>query len=273
MIEIRNIQKHFGSHHVLKGINLSVRKGEVVTIIGPSGSGKTTFLRCLNLLERPDEGAISLHGEVINCKKPAKKDILRLRKQTAMVFQQYHLFSHKTAIQNVMEGLTVARKMKKTDAYAIAERELAKVGLQDKLHAYPNQLSGGQKQRVGIARALAIHPDVMLFDEPTAALDPDVMLFDEPTAALDPELVGEVLDVMLNIVRTGATMIIVTHEMEFARRVSDQIVFMDEGAIVEQGTPEEVFYKTKKERTKKFLRRVLPDYGYDIKERIKEPVV
>ncbi|ASF30141.1 MULTISPECIES: amino acid ABC transporter ATP-binding protein [Bacillus amyloliquefaciens group] len=259
MIEIRNIQKHFGSHHVLKGINLSVQKGEVVTIIGPSGSGKTTFLRCLNLLERPDEGAISVHGEVINCKKPAKKDILRLRKQTAMVFQQYHLFSHKTAIQNVMEGLTVARKMKKTDAYAIAERELAKVGLQDKLHAYPNQLSGGQKQRVGIARALAIHPDVMLFDE--------------PTAALDPELVGEVLEVMLNIVRTGATMIIVTHEMEFARRVSDQIVFMDEGAIVEQGTPEEVFYKTKKERTKKFLRRVLPDYGYDIKEHIKEPVV
>lgn len=259
MIEIKNIQKHFGGQHVLKGINLSVRKGEVVTIIGPSGSGKTTFLRCLNLLERPDEGAISIHGEIINCRQPSKKEIRRLRKQTAMVFQQYHLFTHKTAIQNVMEGLTIARKMKKADAYAIAERELIKVGLQDKLNAYPNQLSGGQKQRVGIARALAIHPDVMLFDE--------------PTAALDPELVGEVLGVMLDIVRTGATMIIVTHEMEFARRVSDQIVFMDEGAIVEQGTPEEIFYHTKKERTKKFLSRVLPDYGYDIKEHIKEPVV
>lgn len=155
-----------------------------------------------------------------------------------MVFQQYHLFTHKTVIENVMEGLTVARKMRKQDAYVIAENELIKVGLQDKLNAYPSQLSGGQKQRVGIARALAINPDVLLFDE--------------PTAALDPELVGEVLEVMLDIVRTGATMIIVTHEMEFAKRVSDQVVFMDEGVIVEQGTPDEVFRHTKKKEQSGF---------------------
>ncbi|MEK4217797.1 amino acid ABC transporter ATP-binding protein [Bacillus sp. FSL L8-0222] len=259
MIEIKNIHKRFGMHQVLRGINLTVHKGEVVTIIGPSGSGKTTFLRCLNLLERPDEGIISLHDKVINCSFPTKKDTRWLRKQTAMVFQQYHLFTHKTVIENVMEGLTVARKMRKQDAYVIAENELIKVGLQDKLNAYPSQLSGGQKQRVGIARALAINPDVLLFDE--------------PTAALDPELVGEVLEVMLDIVRTGATMIIVTHEMEFAKRVSDQVVFMDEGVIVEQGTPDEVFRHTKKERTKRFLRRVSPEYLYEIKEHIKEPVI
>lgn len=259
MIEIKNIHKQFGIHHVLKGINLTVRKGEVVTIIGPSGSGKTTFLRCLNLLERPDEGIISIHDKVINCRFPSKKEVHWLRKQTAMVFQQYHLFARKTVIENVMEGLTIARKMRKQDAYAVAENELRKVGLQDKLNAYPSQLSGGQKQRVGIARALAIHPDVLLFDE--------------PTAALDPELVGEVLEVMLEIVKTGATMIVVTHEMEFARRVSDQVVFMDEGVIVEQGTPEEVFRHTKKDRTRQFLRRVSPEYLFEPKEHIKEPVI
>ncbi|EAE6307923.1 amino acid ABC transporter ATP-binding protein [Listeria monocytogenes] len=259
MITIKNIQKSFGENKVLKGIDLTVKKGEVVTILGPSGSGKTTFLRCLNLLERPENGEISMHDQIINCKKPSKKEVLQLRKNTAMVFQQYNLFLHKTVLQNVMEGLTVARKIPKKIAREIAERELTKVGLADKFSAYPSQLSGGQKQRVGIARALAINPDVILFDE--------------PTAALDPELVGEVLEVMLEIARAGATMIVVTHEMEFAKRVADQVVFMDGGLIVEQGTPDEVFNHTKEERTKRFLHRVSADYLYEIKEVKKERVI
>lgn len=256
MIQATNIHKRFGDNEVLKGIDLQVKKGEVVTILGPSGSGKTTFLRCLNLLERPEQGEIAIGEQVIQTTNPKKAEVLALRKHTAMVFQHYNLFAHKTVLQNVMEGLVIARKIPKKIAKERAIEELTKVGLKDKLSAYPSQLSGGQKQRVGIARALAINPEVILFDE--------------PTAALDPELVGEVLEVMLEIARLGVTMIVVTHEMEFAKRVADQVVFMDGGIIVEQGTPKEVFENTQQERTKQFLHRVSPDYLYQIKEVPKE---
>lgn len=248
MIEIKDIHKSFGNHHVLKGIDLTVEKGSVVTIIGPSGSGKTTFLRCLNLLEQPDSGAIRMNDQQIDCEKPSKKDILALRKQTAMVFQQYNLFSHKTVLQNITEGLIIARKIKKDVAESIAHEQLKRVGLSDKSDFYPVQLSGGQAQRVGIARALALNPDVILFDE--------------PTAALDPELVGEVLQVILEIAKTGVTMIVVTHEMEFAKRVSDHIIFMDDGRIIEQGSPLLLFNSAKEDRTKKFLHRVSAEYLY-----------
>lgn len=244
MIKIKNIQKSFAGHHVLKGIDLTVDQGEVVTILGPSGSGKTTFLRCVNLLERPEEGTIQINDKEIDCRKPAKKDILSLRRKTAMVFQQYNLFSHKTVIQNVTEGLTVARKIPKKQAVLLAKEKLEKVGLSDKLHVYPHQLSGGQKQRVGIVRALVLNPEVILFDE--------------PTAALDPELVGEVLGVMRDIADEGVTMIVVTHEMAFAKHVSDRVIFMEDGIIVEEGTPEAFFNHTKEKRTRQFLTRVSP---------------
>lgn len=248
MITIHNVQKAFGRHQVLKGIHLTVQKGEVVTILGPSGSGKTTLLRCINYLERPDKGQVEFGGKTIDYKHPSKKDILFLRRHTAMVFQQYNLFSHKNVLGNVTEGLTVARKIPKKEAEEIAMAQLERVGLADKAGHYPNQLSGGQKQRVGIARALAINPDVILFDE--------------PTAALDPELVGEVLDVLLEIAETGVTMIVVTHEMEFARQVSDHVIFMDQGAIVEEGSPHQIFHQSREERTQKFLHRVSPAYLY-----------
>lgn len=248
MITIHNVHKAFGRHQVLKGIYLTVQKGEVVTILGPSGSGKTALLRCINYLERPDEGQVEFGGKTIDYKHPSKKDILFLRRHTAMVFQQYNLFSHKNVLGNVTEGLTVARKIPKREAEEIAMAQLERVGLADKAGHYPNQLSGGQKQRVGIARALAINPDVILFDE--------------PTAALDPELVGEVLEVLLEIAETGVTMIVVTHEMEFARRVSDHVIFMDQGVIVEEGSPHQIFYQSREERTKKFLHRVSPAYLY-----------
>ncbi|MET1029946.1 amino acid ABC transporter ATP-binding protein [Domibacillus tundrae] len=242
MIELKGIKKAFHQQEVLKRIDVKIEKGQVVTILGPSGSGKTTLLRCVNFLEQPDEGTVQVGDVTIQAQEAKKKEIISLRKQSAMVFQHYNLFAHKTVIENVMEGLIVAQKVKKAAARKQSEEVLAKVGLSDKLNHYPSQLSGGQQQRVGIARALALNPQVILFDE--------------PTSALDPELVGEVLAVIKSIANEGITMIIVTHEMNFARDVSDHVLFMDDGVIVEEGTPDEIFTQPKQERTKRFLRRL-----------------
>ena len=242
MIQLRNIHKSFGNHHVLRGVNLTVQDGEVVSIIGASGSGKSTFLRTINFLEPADEGEIILNDLSVDAAKASKEDILKLRRNTAMVFQSYNLLRHRTALENVMEALVVVQKKSKQEAREIALRELNRVGLSDRTGYYPHQLSGGQQQRVGIARALAIQPEVMLFDE--------------PTSALDPEMVGGVLDVIESIAKEGMTMIIVTHEMNFARDVSDQVAFFDEGVIRELGTPDEIFLHTREERTKQFLQRI-----------------
>lgn len=250
MIEVKGLHKSFGKHEVLKGIDLRVEKGEVVVIIGPSGSGKTTFLRSLNFLEHPDAGELTVGNIHVNCKVAVKKEILAIRRHTAMVFQLYNLFKNKTALENVMEGLVTAQKVPKTKAADISMQLLDKVGLKEKYHAYPSQLSGGQQQRVGIARALALNPEVILFDE--------------PTSALDPELVGEVLNVMKQVAKEGLTMIVVTHEMSFARDIADRVVFMDGGVIVEQGTPQEVLFHSKEERTKQFLKRILVVNDYAI---------
>ncbi len=243
MIQLRNIHKSFGNHHVLKGVNLTVSDGEVVSIIGASGSGKSTFLRTINFLEPADEGEITLDEISVSAAKASKEDILKLRRNTAMVFQSYNLLRHRTALENVMEALTVVQKKSRQEAKEIALEELNRVGLSDRTGYYPHQLSGGQQQRVGIARALAIRPKVMLFDE--------------PTSALDPEMVGGVLEVIESIAREGMTMIIVTHEMNFARDVSDQVAFFDEGVILESGTPDEIFLHTREERTRQFLQQFL----------------
>ena len=249
MIRLTDIHKKFKDHEVLKGIDMEVKKGDVLTIIGPSGSGKTTFLRCINFLEKPDKGIIQIGEEIsIDATKPSKSDILKLRRRTAMVFQNYNLFQNKTVLENITEGLIVAQKRRKEDAKQVAENLLKKVGLSEKRDEYPSSLSGGQQQRVGIARALALNPDVILFDE--------------PTSALDPEMVGEVLNLMKTIAREGITMIVVTHEIEFAREVSNHVVFMDGGYIVEEGTPEEVIVHPKKERTKQFLSRLNKEPEY-----------
>ncbi|XID90912.1 amino acid ABC transporter ATP-binding protein [Paenibacillaceae bacterium WGS1546] len=250
MIEIAKLTKSFGRNPVLKGIDLKVQKGEVVAILGPSGSGKTTLLRCLNYLEKPDEGRVAIADYSVDCRHARKKDIHQLRQKSAMVFQQYNLFKHKTAIENVMEGLIVVKKLPKEEARAIALEHLRKVGLDNKKDAYPSQLSGGQQQRVGIARALALNPEVILFDE--------------PTSALDPELVNEVLATIRKIAKEGITMIIVTHEMAFAQDVASHVVFMDQGAIVEQGAANELFNNPKEERTKLFLNRISPAPSYSI---------
>lgn len=243
MLEIKNIQKSFGKNKVLDGVDIKIEKGDVTVILGPSGSGKTTLLRCINFLEKADEGEINLDGLQVPIKIANKKDILQIRKKTAFVFQNYNLFNNKTALGNVTEGLIVARKVPKEKAIDIAKKALDKVGLSEKYDAYPAQLSGGQQQRVGIARALAVNPDVILFDE--------------PTSALDPELVGEVLSVMRTLANEGTTMLVVTHEMSFARDVANRVIFMDGGKIVEEGTPEEIFVHPKEERTKQFLKRIL----------------
>ncbi|CAM3324199.1 amino acid ABC transporter ATP-binding protein [Brevibacillus invocatus] len=243
MILVRDLYKQFHSLQVLKSLSLSVPKGKVVVIIGPSGSGKTTLLRCLNALEQPNSGTVQI-GEVKLdfAQKVDRARIQQLRRQTGMVFQSYNLFPHMTALQNVMEGPVTVKKVEPQKARAKASAVLAKVGLADKEAHYPAQLSGGQQQRVGIARALA--------------MDPQVMLFDEPTSALDPELVGEVLKVMKELAQEGMTMVVVTHEMSFAKEVADEVIFMDQGVIVEQGTPEQLFRNPREERTRQFLQHL-----------------
>lgn len=250
MIQVKNLQKAFGSNKVLKGIDLEVEEGEVVVILGPSGSGKTTLLRCINFLEKADEGEITIGNTNVNVRHAGKKQILDICRKTAMVFQSFNLFKNKTALENVAEGPVIVQRVEKQIALEYGKELLKNVGLSDKYGAYPSELSGGQQQRVGIARALALHPEVILFDE--------------PTSALDPELVGEVLGVIKKIAKKGITMIIVTHEMSFAQDVANRVVFMDEGVIVEQGTPQEIFLNAKEERTKQFLKRITPEYTYQI---------
>ncbi|KQU23129.1 ectoine/hydroxyectoine ABC transporter ATP-binding protein EhuA [Bacillus sp. Leaf13] len=244
MINIKNLHKSFGDLEVLKGIDLEVEKGKVIVLIGPSGSGKTTFLRCLNLLEVPTDGTIEIDQKLMEFKKPvSKRSITSFRSLTGMVFQNYNLFPHKTAVENVMEGPIIVKNISKQKAKETAKALLTKVGLGDKVDFYPFQLSGGQQQRVGIARALA--------------MEPKVMLFDEPTSALDPELVGDVLHVMKDLAKEERmTMVVVTHEMRFARDVADEVIFMDEGKIMERGTPEQIFTNPKEERTRRFLNMI-----------------
>ena len=242
MLEIRGLRKSFGALEVLRGIDLTVNKGDVVAILGSSGSGKTTLLRCLNFLETSGAGAMTFDGETFQMAQMRKKDVARLRAKTAFVFQDYNLFLNKTALENVTEGLIVARRMPKDQAVDLGRRMLAKVGLSDREGHYPSQLSGGQQQRVAIARALAA--------------DPEIIYFDEPTSALDPELTGEVLSVMRDLAEEGRTMLVVTHEMGFARHVSNQVIFMDHGEVVESGTSREVFDHPQQERTRAFLRNI-----------------
>lgn len=239
MLAVQNLQKVFGDNAVLKGIDLSVHKGDVVAVIGPSGSGKTTMLRCLNFLETADGGRMTFDGEQVELARTPKRDIARLRRKTAFVFQNYNLFQNKTALQNVTEGLVIARKQPKAQAETIGKQMLDKVGLADRYDYYPSQLSGGQQQRVGIARALAT--------------DPEIIYFDEPTSALDPELIGEVLAVMRDLALEGRTMIVVTHEMNFAKQVSSHVIFMEQGVIVEQGPPAQIFQNPTQPRTAEFL--------------------
>jgi ABC-type polar amino acid transport system ATPase subunit len=240
VIHVNNLHKSFGKNDVLKGINEHIKKGEVVVVIGPSGSGKSTFLRCLNLLEEPTSGEIVFEGNSITDKKV---DINKIREKMGMVFQQFNLFPHKTVLENLTIAPIKVKGISKAEAEKKAFELLERVGLTDKAKAYPSSLSGGQKQRIAIARALA--------------MEPDVMLFDEPTSALDPEMVGEVLSVMKDLAKDGMTMVVVTHEMGFAREVGDRILFMDAGNIVEQGTPEEIFSHPKNSRTIDFLSKVL----------------
>ena len=242
MIRYENVHKVFGEVEVLKGIDFEIGTGEVVCILGPSGSGKTTLLRCTNFLENPTKGIITVGDITIDAEKATKKEIQAIRQHSTMVFQNYNLFRNKTALDNVMTPLMVVQKKSKAEAREIAEHYLNVVGMSDRMYHYPAQLSGGQQQRVGIARALALQPHAILFDE--------------PTAALDPELVGEVLSVMKDVARTGITMAVVTHEMGFAREVADRVVFMDDGVVVEQGKPEDVLDNPQNERTRKFLRAV-----------------
>lgn len=250
MLEINNVHKAFHKNEVLKGVSIKVNKGDVVVILGPSGSGKTTFLRCINFLEKADAGEIVFDNQGILFSEASKKEINNIRKKTAFVFQNYNLFQNKTALENVTEGLIIARKVPKQEAINIAKRALDKVGLSDKYDYYPSKLSGGQQQRVGIARAIAVNPEVILFDE--------------PTSALDPELIGEILTVMKTLASEGITMIVVTHEMSFAQDVANHIVFMDGGVIVEEGPPEIIFKQPKEERTRQFLRRIINDFDYVI---------
>lgn len=240
MIEVKNLQKAFGGNMVLKGVTETIEKGEKIAIIGPSGSGKSTFLRCLNRLEEPTGGEIWFEGKDITAKDC---DINRIRRKMGMVFQHFNLFPHKTVLENIMLAPVELKKMTKEQAKEKGLQLLKRVGMFDKADVYPNMLSGGQKQRVAIARALAMSPDIMLFDE--------------PTSALDPEMVGEVLNVMKELAADGMTMVIVTHEIGFAREVADRVVFMDGGYIVEQGTPEEVIRNPKEARTIDFLNKVL----------------
>ncbi len=239
LLSVNNVRKSFGSLEVLKGVDLSVSRGDVVAVLGPSGSGKTTLLRCMNFLERADEGTLTFNGEQFPLARIPKKDAARLRKKTAFVFQSYNLFLNKTALQNVTEGLITARKMPRAEAEDIGRQALEKVGMAGRMDHYPSQLSGGQQQRVAIARAIAVQPEVIYFDE--------------PTSALDPELTGEVLAVMRRLAEEGQTLIVVTHELGFARTVSSRTVFMEHGVVVEEGPSREIFTCPREERTRAFL--------------------
>ena len=240
MIKVNNLHKSFGKLNVLNGIDEHIKPGEVVVVIGPSGSGKSTFLRCLNLLEKPDKGEIYVDDQLINA---PKVDVNKVRQKMGMVFQHFNLFPHLTVMRNIILAPMKLKKMPKEEALAKGRELLKTVGLSDKEKSYPVQLSGGQKQRIAIARSLA--------------MEPEIMLFDEPTSALDPEMVGEVLDVMKNLAKSGMTMVVVTHEMGFAREVATRVIFMDGGVVLESGTPEEIFDHPQHERTKLFLSKVL----------------
>ncbi|MBV7276291.1 amino acid ABC transporter ATP-binding protein [Clostridiaceae bacterium UIB06] len=241
MIETKGLTKTFGNLKVFENLDVSVKKGEVLVIIGPSGSGKSTFLRCLNYLEEPDNGCVAIEEESLDIKN--KKQFRKVIEKMGMVFQNFNLFPHMTVLQNVMEAPITVKKENKEVVVERAKKLIDKVGLSEKYFEYPSKLSGGQKQRVAIARALC--------------MEPDIMLFDEPTSALDPELVGEVLNVMKNLAKEGMTMIVVTHEMGFAREVADRVIFMDGGKIVEEGTPENIFKNPREDRTKVFLEKIL----------------
>lgn len=240
MLYVNNLYKCFGETKVLKGIDEHIKKGEVLVLIGPSGSGKSTFLRCLNLLEKPTSGEITFEGKSITNKEC---DINKIREKMGMVFQQFNLFPHKTVLENITMAPIKVKKISKEKAIEKAMELLAKVGLSDKANSYPSSLSGGQKQRIAIARALA--------------MEPDVMLFDEPTSALDPEMVGEVLNVMKQLAKDGMTMVVVTHEMGFAKEVGSRIIFMDNGKIIEKGAPNEIFFNPKNSRIREFLSKIL----------------
>ena len=242
MVSLKNIQKSFGSQKVLNGVDLDNDVGEVVVILGPSGSGKTTLLRTINFLDPGDDGSVTVGEHTVSCKKHSRPEVLQLRRRTAMVFQNYNLFANKTILENVMEGLVTVKRRPKPVAEEISRRMLTRVGLSERFDYYPSALSGGQQQRAGIARALV--------------LEPDVILFDEPTSALDPELVGEVLQTIKGIAETGITMIVVTHEIAFAKEVASRVIYMQDGVIVEQGPPSEILVHPKDPRTQRFLRRI-----------------
>ena len=247
MLEVKQIRKSFGDLAVLKQVDLQVNKGDVVAILGPSGSGKTTLLRCMNFLENANGGELNFDGERFLLGHVSKKDAARLRKKTAFVFQNYNLFRNKTALENVTEGLIIGRKMPKAEAVQIGRQALEKVGLSDREDSYPSQLSGGQQQRVAIARAIATKPEIIYFDE--------------PTSALDPELTGEVLAVMRTLAEEGMTMLVVTHEMGFARNVSNKVVFMEHGVVVESGDSYSFFHSPREERTRSFLQTLSGQIG------------
>lgn len=247
MLELQNIKKSFGGTEVLKNVGLSVAKGDVVAILGPSGSGKTTLLRIANFLETADGGEMNFEGEVLDLPKVSHRDAARIRRKTGFVFQNYNLFRNLTALENVTEGLRVSHKLSAAEAERIGRECLEKVGMGDRADHYPSQLSGGQQQRVGIARAIAANPDVIFFDE--------------PTSALDPELVGEVLAVIKKLAEEGRTLVIVTHELDFARHVATKVSFMDKGVVVEEGAPEVFFTNPKEQRTRQFLSRYLASIG------------
>ena len=247
MLELQNIKKSFGGTEVLKNVGLSVAKGDVVAILGPSGSGKTTLLRIANFLETADGGEMNFEGEVLDLPKVSHRDAARIRRKTGFVFQNYNLFRNLTALENVTEGLRVVHKLSAAEAERIGRECLEKVGMGDRADHYPSELSGGQQQRVGIARAIAANPDVIFFDE--------------PTSALDPELVGEVLAVIKKLAEEGRTLVIVTHELDFARHVATKVSFMDKGVVVEEGAPEVFFTNPKEQRTRQFLSRYLASIG------------
>lgn len=242
MIEIKGLSKRYNNNVVLDNVDLKIQKGDVVAVIGPSGTGKSTLLRCLNLLENPEKGVVKIEDLEVDLTKKSKADIINIRKNTAMVFQQFNLFRRKTALENVMEGLVIVKKIPKAEAEKIAIEQLTKVGLFERINYYPKQLSGGQQQRVAIARALAMNPKILLFDE--------------PTSALDPELVGEVLETIKATALEGNTMIIVSHEMNFVRNVANRVLFFDKGKVIEDGTPEEVFQNPKSDRAKEFISKI-----------------